>query len=270
MSNWATRCAVLACHCLRSTGHYGEAALQLIRLTSEDADLRSAVLLEQAALCFLRSAIRSNGDDSSSAVSSGGGSGKTNVAPLLRKYAFHMILAGHRYGKSGQKKHAPRAYQSALQVYRGHGWSLAEDHIQYTVGRQCLSGHRVEAEAAVLACLLKPHSLQSPSQQMAYLNEFIHVHQVFIIIIIIISIALFYGGFHLTDFCFVFFSFLKMMSKHQVDGLPLLPLPFVDGRGIKTLVEAKDPTTGYAAAAGARVTEATHVAFNDEESHHAK
>ena len=27
-----------------------------------------------------------------------------------------MILAGHRYGKSAQKRHAARAYQQALQV----------------------------------------------------------------------------------------------------------------------------------------------------------
>ena len=38
------------------------------------------------------------------------------MAPLVRKYAFHMILAGHRFGKSGQKRHAARAYQLALQV----------------------------------------------------------------------------------------------------------------------------------------------------------
>ena len=58
MANWATRCAVFASECRKNVGQYGEAALQLIRLTSEDADLRSAVLLEQAALCFLRSAIK--------------------------------------------------------------------------------------------------------------------------------------------------------------------------------------------------------------------
>ena len=39
-----------------------------------------------------------------------------NITPLIRKYAFHMILAGHRFGKSGQKRHASRAYQLALQV----------------------------------------------------------------------------------------------------------------------------------------------------------
>ena len=55
MPNWATRCAILASECFKATGQYSEAALHLIRLTSEDADLRSAVLLEQAAICFLRS-----------------------------------------------------------------------------------------------------------------------------------------------------------------------------------------------------------------------
>ena len=58
MPYWATRCAVLASECLKATNQYSDAALQLIRLTSEDADLRSAVLLEQAALCFLRSAVK--------------------------------------------------------------------------------------------------------------------------------------------------------------------------------------------------------------------
>lgn len=59
MPQWATRCAVLASECLKTLNQYSEAALHLIRLISEDADLRSAVLLEQAALCFLRSATKS-------------------------------------------------------------------------------------------------------------------------------------------------------------------------------------------------------------------
>ena len=60
MPNWATRCAVLASECHKSYGQYKEAAHQLILLTSEDADLRSAVLLEQAALSFLRAGLRPN------------------------------------------------------------------------------------------------------------------------------------------------------------------------------------------------------------------
>ena len=66
MPNWATRCAVLASECHKSYGQYKEAAHQLILLTSEDADLRSAVLLEQAALSFLRSGLRPNSSTSKS------------------------------------------------------------------------------------------------------------------------------------------------------------------------------------------------------------
>jgi hypothetical protein len=40
---------------LKSRGLYGEAAHQLIRMTSEESDLRSALFLEQAAYCFLHS-----------------------------------------------------------------------------------------------------------------------------------------------------------------------------------------------------------------------
>lgn len=64
------------------------------------------------------------------------------------------------------------------QVYRGHGWSLAEDHIHYTVGRQCLSGQQIEEACQALSALLRPGSMQAAAQQTAYLNEFIHVHQV--------------------------------------------------------------------------------------------
>lgn len=45
----------------------------------QDSDLRSAVCLEQAAHAFLR----------------------INPA-MARKYALHLVLAGHRYAKSGQ------------------------------------------------------------------------------------------------------------------------------------------------------------------------
>jgi hypothetical protein len=69
----------------------------------QDSDLRSALLLEQAAHCYINMEIAK-----------------------VRKYAFHMILAGHRYSKSGQRKHALRSYSQALQVYKGKGWSLSE------------------------------------------------------------------------------------------------------------------------------------------------
>lgn len=60
--------------CLHST-------LRLILLFTfkQDSDLRSALLLEQAAHCFINM-----------------------KGPMVRKFAFHMILAGHRFSKAGQ------------------------------------------------------------------------------------------------------------------------------------------------------------------------
>ena len=95
MPQYAVRATLLSVLCLNNRGLHGEAAKQLIRMTSEDCDLRSAVLLEQAALCFLAGPAR-----------------KT----LPRKYAFHMVLAGHRYSKAGQRKHSLRCYKQAYQV----------------------------------------------------------------------------------------------------------------------------------------------------------
>jgi len=45
----------------------------------QESDLRSALLLEQAAHCFIKMR-----------------------TPMIRKYAFHMILAGHRFNKAWQ------------------------------------------------------------------------------------------------------------------------------------------------------------------------
>lgn len=95
MVQYAVRATLLSVLCLNGSGLHGEAAKQLIRMTSEDSDLRSAMLLEQAALCFL-----------SGPASKG----------MCRKYAFHMVLAGHRFSKAGQKKHAYRCYKQAYQV----------------------------------------------------------------------------------------------------------------------------------------------------------
>ncbi|XP_046647066.1 trafficking protein particle complex subunit 8-like [Daphnia pulicaria] len=162
------------------------------------------------------------------------------MVPLIRKYAFHMILAGHRFGKSGQKRHASRAYQLALQVYKGHGWSLAEDHIHYTVGRQCLNPQQIEAACHALGALLKPDYLQTAAQQTAYLNEFIQVHQ-----------------------------FLNKHREKEIKtstSLPVLPLPVIDSNQIRVLVDTKDPTENICPP----VSEASHVTFNDDEVHHAK
>ena len=73
---------------------FQESALSYVRMTNELHDLRSALLLEQAAYCYLM----------------------CSPAALVRKYAFHIILSGYRFSKSGQKKHSSRAYRQGFQV----------------------------------------------------------------------------------------------------------------------------------------------------------
>ncbi|KAI5619859.1 trafficking protein particle complex subunit 8 isoform X1 [Silurus asotus] len=150
----AERCSLLSAEVLKSQGKYSEAAALLIKMTSEDSDLRSALLLEQAAHCFIN--MRS---------------------PMVRKFAFHMILSGHRYSKAGQKRHALRCYCQAMQVYKGKGWTLAEDHINFTIGRQSFTLNQPENAIAAFRHILIGDSKQSAVQQSAFLREYLYVYR---------------------------------------------------------------------------------------------
>ncbi|XP_056377756.1 trafficking protein particle complex subunit 8 isoform X3 [Hyla sarda] len=150
----AERCVLLSAEILKSQGKYSESAGLLIRLTSEDSDLRSALLLEQAAHCFINM-----------------------KSPMVRKFAFHMILAGHRFSKAGQKKHALRCYCQAMQVYKGKGWSLAEDHINFTIGRQSVTLRQLDNAVSAFRHILINDSKQPASQQGTFLREYLYVYK---------------------------------------------------------------------------------------------
>uniref|UniRef100_A0A3B4AGU7 TPPC8 first Ig-like domain-containing protein n=1 Tax=Periophthalmus magnuspinnatus TaxID=409849 RepID=A0A3B4AGU7_9GOBI len=148
----AERCTLLSVEILKNQGKYAEAATLLIKMTSEDSDLRSALLLEQAAHCFINMRI-----------------------PMVRKFAFHMILAGHRFSKAGQRRHALRCYCHAMQVYQGRGWSLAEDHINFTIGRQSFTLQRADRAVEAFKVILEKESQQTATQQGAFLREYLYV-----------------------------------------------------------------------------------------------
>ncbi|XP_069575816.1 trafficking protein particle complex subunit 8 isoform X1 [Brachyistius frenatus] len=150
----AERCALLSAEILKSQGKYSEAAALLIKMTSEDSDLRSALLLEQAAHCFIN--MRN---------------------PMVRKFAFHMILAGHRFSKAGQRRHALRCYCQAMQVYKERGWSLAEDHINFTIGRQSFTLRQPEDAVTAFRQILINDSRQTATQQGAFLREYLYVYK---------------------------------------------------------------------------------------------
>uniref|UniRef100_A0A671Y141 Trafficking protein particle complex subunit 8 n=1 Tax=Sparus aurata TaxID=8175 RepID=A0A671Y141_SPAAU len=150
----AERCVLLNAEILKSQGKYSDAATLLIKMTSEDSDLRSALLLEQAAHCFIN--MRN---------------------PMVRKFAFHMILAGHRFSKAGQRRHALRCYCQAMQVYKERSWSLAEDHINFTIGRQSFTLRQPEKAVIAFRQILTNDSRQTATQQSAFLREYLYVYK---------------------------------------------------------------------------------------------
>ncbi|XP_036860634.2 trafficking protein particle complex subunit 8 isoform X6 [Manis javanica] len=200
----AERCVLLSAEILKSQSKYSEAAALLIRLTSEDSDLRSALLLEQAAHCFINM-----------------------KSPMVRKYAFHMILAGHRFSKAGQKKHALRCYCQAMQVYKGKGWSLAEDHINFTIGRQSYTLRQLDNAVSAFRHILINESKQSAAQQGAFLREYLYVY--------------------------------KNVSQLSPEGpLPQLPLPHIDSSATRVFFgHDRRPADGEKQAA-------THVSLDQE------
>uniref|UniRef100_A0A5F9DKT2 Trafficking protein particle complex subunit 8 n=1 Tax=Oryctolagus cuniculus TaxID=9986 RepID=A0A5F9DKT2_RABIT len=200
----AERCVLLSAEILKSQSKYSEAAALLIRLTSEDSDLRSALLLEQAAHCFINM--------------------KT---PMVRKYAFHMILAGHRFSKAGQKKHALRCYCQAMQVYKGKGWSLAEDHINFTIGRQSYTLRQLDNAVSAFRHILINESKQSAAQQGTFLREYLYVY--------------------------------KNVSQLSPDGpLPQLPVPYINSSATRVFFgHDRRPADGEKQAA-------THVSLDQE------
>jgi hypothetical protein len=77
----ATRTTIVYYELLKARRMWKDIPTALVRMTGEDSDLRSGLFLEQAAHCFLRA-----------------------NKPMVRKYGFHLVMAGHRYGKASQVK----------------------------------------------------------------------------------------------------------------------------------------------------------------------
>lgn len=77
-----------------------------------------------------------------------------------------------------QKRHALRCYCQAMQVYKGKGWSLAEDHINFTIGRQSFTLKQLDNAVSAFRHILINDSKQTASQQGAFLREYLYVYKV--------------------------------------------------------------------------------------------
>jgi len=128
-----------------------DAATVLVAQSTHESHLMAAVLLEQAALCF------------------------RSMRPALpRKFAFHLILAGFRFIQCGQRRHAVRAYAAALAVYSRKGWTHVEDHVHFTLGRNCATLGKVELALQFFLRLLG-HSRQPADRQQTFMKEFSNI-----------------------------------------------------------------------------------------------
>lgn len=149
----ATRTTIVYYELLKARRLWKDIPTALVRMTGEDSDLRSGLFLEQAAHCFLRA-----------------------HKPMVRKYGFHLVMAGHRYGKASQRLHAYRSYKMASFVLESNSWSVAKSHIQFALGRQAFHLGRLEDAVTYFSNVLTD-TKQTPQQQVAHIREFLFIYK---------------------------------------------------------------------------------------------
>ena len=149
--DFAVRCVLLCCEVLLCRQMYPEATENFLKGLAEESDLKSALLLEQVAFCYINR--------------------KGFSKP--RKFSFNMILAGYRFNKADQKRHALKAYDLAHQVFRNSYWCYAEDHINLTIGKNSHVVGKLETSAQAYLSLLNMSSRQNPVQQGSFLQDFL-------------------------------------------------------------------------------------------------
>eukprot|EP00804_Cyclotella_cryptica_P024493 CCRYP_017559-RA/>CCRYP_017559-RA protein AED:0.26 eAED:0.26 QI:1717/1/1/1/1/1/5/475/1401 len=113
---YATRLATRLCLVLSSTraltqGRHMEIADLLASASSHETPLGAAVLLEQSSAHYYR-------------------------AGMLRKFAFHMLMAGHMFRSAGQERHAFRCFAASLYVYHGERWDELRSHLHTALAAQ--------------------------------------------------------------------------------------------------------------------------------------
>uniref|UniRef100_A0A1I8FM60 Non-specific serine/threonine protein kinase n=1 Tax=Macrostomum lignano TaxID=282301 RepID=A0A1I8FM60_9PLAT len=151
----ATRGTFLSAEALKTKKMYAEAAVQYIKMTTEDSDLRSALLLEQAAHCYPAHA----------------GAARAQVRIPPPHPGWSPVLQSRPASSFPSLAIGP-----ALRVYRTAGWTLAEDPHQPAFAAL----RELESAKDSAYRLLRHDSRQSPAQQSTFLRDFVHVYREFI------------------------------------------------------------------------------------------
>ena len=88
-----------------------EIADLLASASSHETPLGAAVLLEQSSSHYYQ-------------------------ANMTRKYAFHMLMAGHMFRSANQPLHAFRCFAASLNVYHGERWNELRGHLRSALAAQ--------------------------------------------------------------------------------------------------------------------------------------
>ncbi|KAL8453233.1 hypothetical protein Emag_001965 [Eimeria magna] len=90
-------------------------------IQAQSQAIRSAMLLEQAAVCLEQA-------------------GPSH----WRKRNFQLVMAGHTYYKAGYKRFALRCYLHVFEGYEAGGWHHVAQHLRFIMARQTFSLHLLE------------------------------------------------------------------------------------------------------------------------------
>jgi len=109
-----------------------ECADLLASVGSYESSLGAAVLMEQSSVFFYK-------------------------ARMSRKYAFHMLMSGHMFQKSGQHHHAFRCFASAMYVYHNEKWGILYNHLKTALVSQLFTMGRMSVALVLYAKLVGVH-----------------------------------------------------------------------------------------------------------------
>ena len=249
---FSIRSVLLSTEALKATNLFLKAAYQFINLANDETDVRTALFLEQAALCYL-----------------------AQPQPLIRKYAFFMSLAGHRFSRAGQvimgfiylkkyfiyytvyiwyliklkKKHSLRVYKHAMEIYENRGWFKAQDYINYITSQlnfklknvnealECVGNviikNRISKPTAPLTSLSPSSSNVTFDQRKLHSSKHNHAQTV---------IDITNESNVLKDFI-SYSNLIKAESTStSIDKLTAIPLPVIDHPNIRVNLNPSQPS----------------------------
>lgn len=153
---YALRATLLYYEAYRLLSYLRPAPPALLGMALSSEEVLSPLLLEQAALSCLQ----------------------TKPKPALRKFAFHLVSAAHKYQACGQKLLSLRCYAQAALVYKNKGWLMVETHIERELGLQAYNEGDMDAAVEHLLRLIRvSEGNERDNEQQSWLREVVEAYR---------------------------------------------------------------------------------------------